>query len=38
VQYLDAVIDYNAAQLQMLRAVGRPPDAPLDGDGQPLCQ
>lgn len=25
-QYLDAVIDYNAAQLQLLRAVGRPPD------------
>jgi outer membrane protein TolC len=25
-QYLDAVIDYNAAQLQLLRAVGRPPE------------
>ncbi|MEX2169677.1 MAG: TolC family protein [Pirellulales bacterium] len=25
-QYLDAVIDYNAAQLQMVRAIGRPPE------------
>lgn len=25
-QYLDAVTDYNVAQLQMLRAIGRPPD------------
>ncbi len=29
-QYLDAVIDYNAAQLQLMRAVGRPPESPVD--------
>ena len=30
-QYLDAVIDYNVAQLQMLRAIGRPPEIRIDG-------
>ncbi|MCI0332872.1 MAG: TolC family protein [Planctomycetes bacterium] len=31
-QYLDAVIDYNVAQLQMLRAIGRPPEMSIDGN------
>ncbi len=30
IQHLDAVIDYNVAQLQMLRAIGRPPDVDID--------
>jgi outer membrane protein TolC len=28
-QYLAAVIDYNRAQFELLRALGRPPDAPI---------
>ena len=30
-QYLVAVIDYNLAQLQMLRAIGQPPDVDMNG-------
>jgi outer membrane protein TolC len=29
-QYWDAVTDYNVAQLQMLRAIGRPPEADIN--------
>jgi outer membrane protein TolC len=31
-QHLDAVVDYNVAQLQMLRAVGRPPEMVAHND------
>ncbi|MCI0361950.1 MAG: TolC family protein [Planctomycetaceae bacterium] len=30
IQHLDATIDYNVAQLQMLRAIGRPPDVDIN--------
>jgi outer membrane protein TolC len=30
-QYLDALIDYNLAQLQLLRAIGRPPEVFVAG-------
>ena len=33
-QYLDAVTDYNVAQLQMLRAIGQPPESALDAKSQ----
>jgi len=29
-QYLDAVVDYNIAQMQMIRALGRPPEMAAD--------
>jgi len=30
--YLDAVVDYNVAQVQMLRAIGRPPEMAARAD------
>jgi outer membrane protein TolC len=31
-QYLNAVTDYNVAQLQLLRSIGRPPEITVDTD------
>lgn len=33
-QYLNAVVDYSVAQLQLLRAIGRPPDVAEYGDDE----